>query len=221
MHENFYDELRIHYKNRDVKRLKEQSSQLLIEFSKGYLRGKLRIHPLGFLFCRLHHFQNDETIRIHIWSDRENVQKPLMDIHNHFYNIISYVVAGAVSNTLYKVLKEEPATHATYVGSYRTNEKRILSKNEKCYKLEEIGTHIINEGELYTIGKSEVHKGDSIDNHLSISLVYTEEPGNPSPLVFGPIDGLNEYQYSSNLVEEQRIIELENQIKCLTMAKKS
>ena len=76
MHENFYDELKVHFKNRDIKRLKEQSSQLLKEFSNGYLRGKLRIHPLGFLFCRLHHFQNNETIRIHIWSDKENAQKP-------------------------------------------------------------------------------------------------------------------------------------------------
>lgn len=221
MHENFYTDLRVHFKNKDLKKIREQISELLTEFSDGYLRNRLRIHPLGFLFCRLHHFDNDETIRVHIWSDKENIQKPLMDIHNHFYNIISYIVTGSVSNTLYKVSKEEPLTHATYVGSYQSNERRILSKKNMCYKLEEIETHIINEGELYTIGKSDVHKGDSIDDSISISIVYTEDPGNPSPLVFGPIDGMDEYTYFSRLVDKQKVIELENEIKCLTMAKKS
>jgi len=221
MHDNFYTDLRIHFKNKNLKKISEKTYELLTNFSDGYLRNKLRVHPLGFLFCRLHCFDNDETIRVHIWLDKENIQKPLMDIHNHFYNIISYIVTGAVSNTLYKVSKEEPLTHATYVGSYQSNEKRILSKKNEFYQLEEIETQIINEGELYTIGKSEVHKGDSIDDSISISIVYTEEPGNPSPLVFGPIAGLDEYTYSSLLVDKQKIIELEKEIKCLTMAKKS
>lgn len=220
MDENFYDDLRIHFKSNDIKSIKEYASLLLIETAQGYLRDKLRVHPLGFLFCRLHQFSSNETIRIHIWSDKENVQKPLMDIHNHFYNIISYIVVGSVSNTLYKASKTEPYTHSTYIGSYQTNEKRILSKNDEYYKLEELETHIINEGELYSIGKSEVHRGGSIED-FSISLVYTEDPGNPSPLVFGPIDGLNKYEYSSSLVDELKLIELENQIKCLKMAKKS
>ena len=220
MDESFYNELRIHFKNNDKKSIKEQVSLLLYESTQGYLRDKLRVHPLGFLFCRLHQFSNNETIRIHIWSDKENIQKQIIDIHNHFYNIMSYIIVGSVSNTLYKASVNEPYTHSTYIGSYQNNEKRILSKNDECYKLEELETHIINEGELYKIVKSEVHRGGSIDN-FSISLVYTEDPGNPSPLVFGPIDGLSKYEYSSILVDELKLIELENQIKCLIMAKKS
>lgn len=220
MDKNFYNELRIHFQNKDIKSIKEQAALLLNECTQGYLRDKIRVHPLGFLFCRLHQFPNNETIRIHIWSDKENIQKPLMDIHNHFYNIISYIAVGSVSNTLFNASTEEPHTHATYTGSYQNNEKRILSKNEESYKLEELETHIISEGELYTIRKSEIHEGDSID-HFSISIVYTEDPGNPSPLVFGPIDGLSKYEYSSNLVDGIKLEELENQIKCLTMAKKT
>ncbi|TXE03731.1 hypothetical protein [Algoriphagus aquimarinus] len=214
MDESFYNELRIDFKNNDIKSIKEHVSLLLYQSAQGYLRDKLRVHPLGFLFCRLHQFSNNETIRIHIWYDKENIQKPLMDIHNHFYSITSFIVVGSVSNTLYKASLAEPYTHSTYIGSYQNNERRILSKNDEYYKLEELETHIINEGELYTIGKSEVHRGDSIAN-FSISLVFTEDPGNPSPLVFGPIDGLSKYEYSSNLVDELQLRELENQIKYL------
>ncbi|MGK0420694.1 MAG: hypothetical protein ACJAT9_000353 [Polaribacter sp.] len=221
MTENFYNELKSDFKQKDIEKIKEKVFQLLSEFSNGYLREKLRIHPLGFFFCRLHEFSNKETIRIHVWLDKHTIQKPLMDIHNHFYNISSFIITGTVSNTLFKVLKTEPYTHSVYIGSYRENEKRVLTNQKDYYKLEEGETQIINEGELYEIKKSEVHKGDTINNTLSISLVYTEEPSNPTPLVFGPIKELNEYEYSSHIVNVNKIIDLEKKIKCLSMAKKS
>ena len=221
MTENFYNELKSDFKQKDIGKIKEKVFQLLNEFSDGYLRGKLRIHPLGFFFCRLHEFSNKETIRIHVWLDKDTIHKPLMDIHNHFYNISSFIITGTVSNTLFKVLKTEPYSHSVYIGSYGDNEKRVLKSQKEFYKLEEDETHIINEGELYEIKKSEVHKGDTINNTLSISLVYTAEPGNSTPLVFGPINGLDEYEYSSHFVDLNKIMDLEKKIKCLTIVRKS
>jgi hypothetical protein len=221
MNENFYNVLKSNFRKKDIEELSKNASQLLVEFSKGYLRDKLRIHPLGFFFTRLHQFSNNETIRIHIWFDKKNIKKPFMDIHNHFYNISSFIVTGAVSNTLYKVLTTKPFTHSSFAGSYRANEIRILKSQKEYYNLEEIETKIINEGELYEIKKSEVHKGESVNENLTISLVYTEEPDNPIPLVFGPINTSDEYEYSSNIVDLSKVIEIEEKLKCLTPYKKN
>jgi hypothetical protein len=176
------------------------------------LEGKLRFHPLGFIYGKLHEFSNLEVLRIHIWNTTSKVQDPIMNIHNHFYDVNSFVFRGVLSNDLYKINELAEPTHSIYSGSYTNESTRILTKTESKKNIHLEQRQIISKDNLYFIKKNEIHLGDNVNNEITITFVFSENPGNPNPLVFGPLDGEKSYIYHSNLVDQKTINEIKHQI---------
>lgn len=196
---SLFEDLRHCYKNRDIENIRKNLDQIFnILFDTDFFEKNLRYHPLGFIYCRLHEFDNKENIRLHIWNKFSNVQTSSMDIHNHYYDVNSYVLKGKVINTLYTIQKDDNINHYQYVGSYIDSDKRVLTKTSIGNKLIKISNHVINFGELYKIAKEDIHSGGSIGE--SITITYSENPGNPSPLIFGALDGNSQYIFQSQTV---------------------
>ena len=179
-----------------------------------FLDDKLRFHPLGFIYSKLHEFENSEVIRIHVWNSISKIQEPLMNIHNHFYDVNSFVYCGTISNELYELSIASEPTHAIYSGSYINENTRILTKTELYKHLILRQRNLISKGNLYSIEKSEIHSGDNVNNETTITIVFSANPGNPTPLVFGPREGKDAYTYHSKMVDIKTANEIKKQIAC-------
>jgi len=200
----YFESLRDCFKEKDTVLIREKLLLMQNVFSKtDFLLGKLRFHPLGFIYCKMYEFSNNETLRIHIWNGQSKTQEPIMDIHNHFYDVNSYVLTGLLFNDLYEITKEKEATHSVYAGSYVNESTRILTKTELEKNLSSLGRQIIKKDNLYSIKKSEIHSGGNLNDEITITVVFSENPGNPEPLVFGPLNGNKKYIYESNIVDKQ------------------
>lgn len=205
MDKKYFKKLRECFRSKVPEKIESQLEPLIIEIkNNNLLENKLRFHPLGFLYIKLFQFQNEETLRMHFWLKENNIQKPLMDIHNHFYHVNSYVFQGKLINRLYEV-SEESKTHALYTGTYKNNTERVLTRTNEFKNLILSKEVNIYTKELYRIDKSQIHSGDRLGSDFTVSIVYTENPGNPNPLVFGPIDGENKYTYESEVVPNNLI----------------
>lgn len=211
--DNQFELIRASFKTQDPILIKDRLMPLIdIISNSNYLEGKLRFHPLGFIYGKLHEFLNSENIRIHIWNSNSKVQVPIMNIHNHFYDVNSFVFRGSVSNDLYKINEETEPTHSIYSGSYKNESTRILTKTESNKNIVFEKRQIILKNNLYSIKKNEIHSGDNINNEITITFVFSENPGNPIPLVFGPLKGEKSYIFHSNLVDQKTINEIKYQI---------
>lgn len=216
MDENVFNKLATAFKTKDQKILVSEVSNFIIILKQSDLLNKtLRFHPLGFMYSKIHKFQNNDSLRVHIWSKETYKQEPLMDIHNHFYNVNSFVYQGCIINRLFGISdldSNSVATHSIYSGSYLSNDQRILTRTGSTKKLWLEKEIIINQGSLYEISKSEIHSGSSCCEDFTLTVVYTESEGNPNPLVFGPIEGKSQYQYKSKKVPDIIVNDMKNQI---------
>jgi hypothetical protein len=209
----YFESLRESFRDKNTLDIKEKLKILQnVLSSTDFLMGKLRYHPLGFIYARIHEFSNNETFRIHMWNNQSKIQEPIMNIHNHFYDVNSYVLCGMVFNELYEVTNDNHPTHSVYSGSYIDDKTRVLSKTEMNKNLAIIERQIISEGSLYSIVKKEIHSGGNVNDELTITIVFSENPGNPEPLVFGPLNGNQCYRYESNIVDKSILDIIQKQI---------
>ena len=209
---DFFCSLRESYRSKNISEISKSCNEIIKKLSAN----DLMIHPLGFYYCNLFEFENSEKFRIHIWSNNSERVKPLMDIHNHYYNVISYVVTGHLLNTLYNLSQAKPYSHSLYLGSYDKYGKRILKKTNENYNLKEIVKNKIDFGNLYVIDKSEIHKGEVPASEFTITIVYTEKPINPNPQVYGDINGEKEYEFPKLMVDTNEIEYILKKCQCLT-----
>lgn len=216
MDENIFNRLASAYKTKDQKLLVSEVANFIFTLKQSELLNEtLRFHPLGFMYSKIHKFQNNDSLRVHIWSKENYKQEPLMDIHNHFYNVNSFVYQGCIINRLYgtsDVESESDATHSIYSGTYLNNDKRVLTRTDRKKKLWIEKEMIIRQGNLYEISKSQIHSGSTCTEEFTLTIVYTENEGNPNPLVFGPIAGNSQYYYESKKVSNDLIEDLKNKI---------
>lgn len=208
---DFFHTLREYYRTKNIIKISESCNKII----KDLKSNDLMIHPLGFYYNNLFEFENNEKFRIHIWSNNSERLKPLMDIHNHYYNVISYVVTGHIFNTLYSSSKSIPSTHSLYSGSYDKDGKRILKKTGQNFNLKKIVQNKIKAGNLYIIDKAEIHKGEVPSSEFTITIVYTEKPTNPNPQVFGKINKEDEYTFPKLMIDKNEVKYILRKCQCL------
>ncbi|WP_158826722.1 hypothetical protein [Mucilaginibacter lacusdianchii] len=180
-----FENLRELYRKSDVSNLHIVVKNLITELSNLIAYDNMYFHPLGFMYATLHSFSNNETIRIHIWNKRVYELTPILDIHNHYYKVNSYVFCGCVVNQLYKIHGLKNPNVSQYKGSYTSNGGRILTKTTDGFFVIEEKKSIHYSGDLYVIEHDQIHSGGSLGDETTCTVVYTQEPGEKEPLVFG------------------------------------
>lgn len=190
-------------KNReDLGILAQQVLRLAYESSQ---KNEFYFHPLGFIYSVAHTFENNEAIRIHIWDKNLSTPQSGLNIHNHYYIVNSYIFCGCVVNKIF--YEEQNAEHefAIFTGSYSSNGERILNKTTETIhlSLKRVENHCA--GMLYDIQTNEIHSGGALNNELTCTIVFTEKPGVPTPLVAGPLDSNAEYRFTKKAVSADDI----------------
>lgn len=205
--DNFnFEYLRQLYKGKQNKILKITLKKLVKYISLNIDSFPFHYHPLGFIYCKLHTFSNGETIRLHIWDFERNSQKPVMDCHDHFYTVNSFVLCGEIHNILYQDQPSELKNQVLYEGAYNSNGDRYLIKTNQTVNFAKQKLEIINSGSIYSIPKKQFHSSFVPENTFTCTLVYTEFPEPDSkPLVVGLIEGKDEYYFEH--------IEISNELK--------
>lgn len=206
MNPNAFAEVREFFEARDLVTLRTRFNSLLKAFQRtDCLDGKVFFHPLGFAYSELFVFSNGDRIRINIWSSVRHQQTPLMEVHDHFYNITSFVVIGRMINRLYAVNAELSPNRAIYKGTFDPVEGRTLKKTEECLNAEIFNTEIINQGDFYYLPKGKLHSSHVPVDEFTCTFVLASQRGLPTSRILGPLNGLDKYNYRNRTMDSETL----------------
>jgi hypothetical protein len=142
-------------------------------------------HPLGFIVFRISE-SSQFSLRMHVWpADGLRPAEPFWPIHNHVFTVKSYLIAGQLRNTTYKIKPARDGTHRLYEVSYSSQGTLIQPT-----------THLINisshrdetqlAGKFYTVPEGAFHSTTSGTGILTATFVITEKSGKLTrPIVVG------------------------------------
>jgi len=172
-----------------------------------YNAGKAYVwHPLGFLMSKL--FEEPPlALRIHIWpkgGGRE--QDPAWPIHDHIFNMRSWILKGKLHNTVY-CESEHPPNFQLYLASYRGNESILSRTNNKISLMTEYEEKY-EAGEGYTVEAGVFHSSSHEKDMTTITAVLTNSVSLEPPRIAGAIDGLNEYRYLRSIAPKEEVLRL-------------
>jgi len=131
-------------------------------------------HPLGFFYIKL--FENKiNALRLHLWLKGTKPQNKHLLIHNHNFNLYSYVFWGKIINTNYKIqlnngLEGSPIYEASYDSTYSYLRKTIF--NGIILKIE---NKTVKQGKFYSVLYPDFHKSSIGMADFSITLAITHQ----------------------------------------------
>lgn len=164
-------------------------------------------HPLGFIMATLLD-GGCEKIRLHLWTKSfDKAQKPTWLVHDHKFDLTSWVISGAIKNIAYRNTAA-PKTNQLYSVTYN-NTGSLLTKLDETYSLEVEKTQEINEGNKYKIEAGVFHQSISMSQRTTVTICHTVDKKKSPPLVIGDLNGEDNYYYQRSPVdiyELQKII---------------
>lgn len=165
-------------------------------------------HPLGFIMATLLD-EGCEKIRLHLWTKSfDKAQKPTWLVHDHKFDLTSWVISGVIKNIEYKNAVS-PKTHQLYSVTYNATGS-LLTKLDEMYSLEVEKTQEFNEGDKYKIEAGVFHQSISLSQRTTVTICHTVNKKESPPLVIGELNGEEKYYYQRSHVntdELQKVIE--------------
>ena len=144
---------------------------------------EFRLHPLGFFYLR-EDIGQGVTRRIHVWLPNRN-DGPQNYRHVHSYGIDSLVVAGKISNALFRFRETAEGPELEFAVSYEPG-KSILRPTGKRGILDEIGSFETAAGARYRLDAGVIHSV-AVDEVPCVTVLTTIEQGIPI-YSYGPAD---------------------------------
>ena len=167
-------------------------------------------HPLGFILCNLFE-EGERKIRLHIWpNNNDRMQKPAWLIHDHLFNLKSWVIAGKIENTAYLVTKGSPNCRI-YNARYEKGSSVLYRTDRKICIAEDVKS-LLSAGEQYNVPSGVLHQSVSVSEMTSVTVCETIDQPNVSPIIAGDIDGADRYSYTRAIVDETDLRVITNQI---------
>jgi len=163
-------------------------------------------HPLGFLMSKL--FEEPPlALRIHIWpkgGGRE--QNPSWPIHDHIFNMRSWILQGAIRNTVYCESECSPNFHL-YLASYKDGES-VLSRAKNGICLKKKYEEKYEAGQSYAVEAKVFHSSSHEKDTTTITAVLTNSISLDPPRIAGAIDGLEEYRYLRGIASKEEVLKI-------------
>jgi hypothetical protein len=157
-------------------------------------------HPLGFIFCELSK-ERERKIRLHIWpNNNDRMQKPAWLIHDHLFNLKSWVVAGRIENIEYSVEEGTP-NYRVYYARYE-GDSSVLYRTDKEIFITENIRYLVSAGEGYSVLSGVLHQSVSVSETTSVTVCETIDQPNIIPSIAGDISGVDKYSYIRVKVDE-------------------
>jgi len=157
-------------------------------------------HPLGFIFCKLSE-EGERKIRLHIWPNHhDRMQKPTWLIHDHLFDLKSWVIAGKIENTEYSVTEGTP-NYRVYNAIYE-KDSSVLCRTDKQIFITEHIKYQVSADEKYRVPSGVLHQSVSVSETISVTVCETIDQPNISPRIAGDICGADKYSYIRAKVDE-------------------
>jgi|GEM_PF-1341599 len=154
----------------------------------GLWQDQFFLHPLGFYYCRLF-ADDDHQIRLHIWEPNYPVKKDLF-IHDHFYDLCSWVLCGKILDYTYSVeATDKISKYTMFTSSYLTDKNvRTLARTNAYHTVNKIEEKIIEKNNKYVIPRDTFHSNIILfeESDLTVTFIFTyNHKKNHSPNVIG------------------------------------
>ncbi|MBV1883883.1 MAG: hypothetical protein KUG82_19745 [Pseudomonadales bacterium] len=151
-------------------------------------------HPLGFVMCKLSQ-ENEKNIRLHIWpNSSEHVQEPQWLIHDHMFDLKSWVLSGKIENIEYEIASDFPI-YSIYQASYE-QDKSILHRTEQDLSIKVKNKSVVSSGQIYEIASGILHQSISLSNSTAVTVCETIDRLDKNPIIAGDIKGRASYSYT-------------------------
>ena len=140
-------------------------------------------HPLGFVSCVIRKEESVLTTRIHYWPKLERRTKnPNWPIHNHTYDLSSYILDGQVRDTQYRLTVGDD--YVVYLVSY-FEQNSTITRTEKQTSVETTINTLRTSGEEYSVPLGVFHQTNVLINESAMSLVVLSNFADDKPHVLG------------------------------------
>ena len=167
-------------------------------------------HPLGFIMCKLSQ-EKERNIRLHIWPDHnEKVQEPAWLVHDHLFDLKSWVLAGSIENIEYDVIPGNP-NFSIYHASYENN-KSILNRTEETVNIIEKNRFVVDAGQIYKVASGVLHQSVSLSSGTAVTVCETIDKNNKKPAIAGDLAGLSHYSYIRSAVDKKDLNDIISRI---------
>ncbi len=132
------------------------------------------LHPLGFYYCRLLETDTNQ-IRLHIW-EKGYKQKQDLFIHDHYYDLCSWIILGKIEDINYTVTKsDQREKYSRFIASYGNDENsRQIERTDEYLKVVEIDRRIIVAGQKYFIQRDTFHSNNIIfeETEFTVTIAF-------------------------------------------------
>ncbi|MBU3007816.1 hypothetical protein [Cobetia amphilecti] len=166
-------------------------------------------HPLGFAVCKLL-TEGNISLRVHLWPNHTNYQQlPYFPIHDHLFELKSWVLSGAIENYEYNI-DCDGDEYSIYDVSYNDKISTVKKSEHRC-SLALVNRAVFFEGSSYNVSARTFHKSSSVYDGVSLTVCQTENMATTPPRVLGYKNGGAQYSYNRIIVEQseiKRLIEL-------------
>ncbi|WNO53180.1 hypothetical protein [Stakelama saccharophila] len=165
-----------------------RSGDLEAALSKSVLReAKVRRHPLNFLAARV---EDDagQALRLHLFDERFRFKQTGLEVHDHTFDYESFVVDGAVEQTIYEAIPDAGGAYEVLEVSY-SHGGSALQRSGRYLQLVEQRRETFTAGETYRLPHGVLHRLDLVGPSAT-TLVLTRHVGG-RPLTIGRSSGDN------------------------------
>lgn len=152
-------------------------------------------HPLGFIHLKAGGVGNRD-LRIHIWPPHDRrPQEPLWPIHDHIWDLNSYVVLGEITDLTFEAgPSSSSATHRVYHVEY-SESFSILQPTEEVVAARLVKRREISANAGYSIPIGTFHSSDVPTDQLTVTAVVATKSTNHAPRVLGEVCNAASHQY--------------------------
>lgn len=144
-------------------------------------RVEARRHPLNFVVLKS---EDDagRALRLHLWNEAFNFGQDEFDVHDHVFDIDSFIVQGAVHQTLYNALPDPSGAWVTFQVSYSAGGSNLMATDDRI-TLRVLREEVHREGDRYRLDNGILHRLVPA-TRTAVTLVLTHPHGG-SPISIG------------------------------------
>lgn len=164
-------------------------------------------HPLGFVQIKADQCDEYGSLKIHIWNCGNGIeQAPSWPIHQHKWDLRSFVFQGNIENSVYEVVEAdfERANRLIYDVQFKDG-KSVLGRTENYVHAVLASQYRFSQGEWYDVEISDFHASECTDKATCGTIVLTPPDTGRSPKVLGEKFGEEYYQYLRNAPSAQTL----------------
>ncbi len=166
--------------------LHQRAVALVQEIAAGRARFPAVRHPLGFIYAPLFR-EWPWTLRLHIWlREAPRPQLTTSPIHDHTWELTSFVVCGALENRIIHVHDVEDPTHRVFeIRGVGGND--MLQPTERLVRFHCSSAERLLQGDRYVVAAGQFHFTEVPEGITTATIVLAERKTTAPERSLGPL----------------------------------